>query len=595
MFSSIKWKFVLVYFLLVFIAMAIIGIFIIGRLEEQQIQAVTDNMEQHIETIINTSSDLATDDWIANREEIQSIINEWRPGSTETIYVIFGEDVPTIIATSTKQYEELIGENALFQNFIDPTIVLEAFSGKKGESVLEGINDITRYKHLAYPVYSSVGKINGVIYMTSNLENVYNTVNDSKSILTSATILALVITIFLGFLIASSITVPIRDVTKKAEKMAMGDFDQYVDIKSDDEIGQLAGMFNHLTLKLKETIQDMDLERSKLNTIFNYMAEGVIAIDTNGSIIHANPTAMEILNLDEDDLIDEKCIDLKSLNINKINYNDISSLEGTELSMINSQVFKVKYAPFKNETNVIGGLIVVFQDITQEHKLDNMRKEFVANVSHELKTPITTIKSYTETLMENDVDKELYLRFLSVIDTESDRMARLVRDLLQLSNIDYKKATWNKEEVSLNKMLDEIIQKLDLVIKEKGHTLKLNIQKDLPGILVDRDGIEQVILNIISNAIKYTENRGIIEITAYNTEKDMILKVKDNGIGIPIEDQERIFERFYRVEKGRSREMGGTGLGLSIAKEIAEAHNGSISLESSPKKGTEITLRLPLV
>ncbi|WFA08297.1 ATP-binding protein [Tissierella sp. Yu-01] len=595
MFSSIKWKFVLVYFLLVFIAMAIIGIFIIGRLEEQQIQNVTDNMEQHIETIINTSSDLATDDWIANREEIQSIINEGRPGSTETIYVIFDEDVPTIIATSTKQYEELVGENALFQNFIDPTIVLEAFSGEKGESVVKGINDNTPYKHLAYPVYSSVGKINGVIYMTSNLENVYNTVNDSKGILTSATILALVITILLGFLIASSITVPIRDVTKKAEKMAMGDFDQYVDVKSDDEIGQLASMFNHLTLKLKETIQDMDLERSKLNTIFNYMAEGVIAIDTNGSIIHANPTAMEILGLEEDDLKDEKCIDLKSLNINRINYNDISSLEGTELSVINSQVFKVKYAPYKNETNIIAGLIVVFQDITQEHKLDNMRKEFVANVSHELKTPITTIKSYTETLMENDVDKELYLKFLSVIDTESDRMARLVRDLLQLSNIDYKKATWKKTEVSLNKMLDEIIQKLDLVIKEKEHKLKLNIQKNLPSILVDRDGIEQVILNIISNAIKYTENRGIIEITAYNTETDMILKVKDNGIGIPIEDQERIFERFYRVEKGRSREMGGTGLGLSIAKEIAEAHNGSISLESIPKEGTEITLRLPLV
>jgi two-component system sensor histidine kinase VicK len=576
--------------------MVIIGIFIIGSLEDQQIEAVTENMEQRIETIIWGSTDLASDDWIENREEIQNAIDEWGVGYNETLYVIYNnEDVPTIIASSSKHYEEIIGKNALNQNYIDPTQVLAAFSGEKAESIVKEVNGENRYKHIAYPVYSSVGKIKGILYMTSNLENVYNTVDDSKTILTSATALALLITIFLGFLIASSITEPIRDVTKKAEKMAMGDFNQHVDVKSDDEIGQLASMFNYLTLKLKETIQDMDLERSKLNTIFNYMAEGVIAIDTKGCIIHANPIAMEILELKEEDLKEDKSIDLRFLNDKKIDYNDISTLEGTEISVINSQVFKVKYAPYKDERNIIGGIIVVFQDITQEHKLDNMRKEFVANVSHELKTPITTIKSYTETLMENEVDKELYLRFLSVINSESDRMARLVRDLLQLSNIDYKKTTWKKTEISINEMIEDIIQKLDLVIKEKEHKVKLNIKKNLPPIFADKDGIEQVILNIISNAIKYTENQGIIEVSAYNTEKELILKVKDNGIGIPENDQERIFERFYRVEKGRSREMGGTGLGLSIAKEIVEAHDGSISLESAPGVGTEVTLKFPLV
>lgn len=595
MLSSIKLKFVFVYFLLVFIAMSIVGMFIVQNLEEHQIENVTNNMIYLVETLIGTSSYIADDDWIENREGIQNTILSGLVDSAEALYVIYNEEVPIIIASSTKGYEEIVGKEALHQTFIDPTIVLDAFTGNIANSIVKELNGEAVNRHLAYPVYSNVGKIKGVVYMTSNLENVYDTVEDSKSILTNATVLALIITIFLGYLIATSITVPIRDVTKKAEKMAMGDFDQYVEVKSDDEIGQLASMFNYLTLELKKTIQEMDLERSKLNTIFQYMAEGVIAINIFGSIIHVNPIAMDILDIKEEDLRNGKTIDLKSLNLNNINYGDVSSLEGTELLSLESQVYKIKYAPYKNESEVIGGLIIVLQDITQEHKLDNMRKEFVANVSHELKTPITTIKSYTETLMENDVDKELEKNFLTVINSESDRMARLVRDLLQLSNIDYQKTTWSKSEISINNMINGILEKLEFSIKEKGHKFVVDIQENIPNLIGDNDGIEQVLLNIVSNAIKYTQEGGNIQLSAYNKENDIIIKVIDDGIGIPEKDQERIFERFYRVEKGRSREMGGTGLGLSIAHEIITAHNGSIKLESDFGKGTEITIILPIV
>ena len=592
MISSIKWRFVFVYFLLVFIAMAIVGVFIVGRLEEQQIQSVTKDMEQNIQTI---SSSFPDNDWLENANDIQNTIDEWRLGSNETLYVIYDEDIPTIIASNASQNENVLGKNALSNKYIDPIIVQKAFAGGKGESILPALNEEIDNKHLSYPVYSGMGKLNGILYMTYNLENIYSTVNESKTILTSATFLALGITIFLGFLIASSITEPIRDVTKKAEEMAMGDFDQFVDVKSDDEIGQLASMFNHLTLKLKETIQDMDLERSKLDTIFNYMAEGVVAVDTNGYIIHVNPIAIEILGLDKDIIYEEEKLDIEKLNIDKIDYSRKNMLEGSVTAELNSQVYKIKYAPFNNEKNIVGGLIVVFQDITQEHKLDNMRKEFVANVSHELKTPITTIKSYTETLMENEVDKDTNQKFLSVIDSESDRMARLVRDLLQLSNIDYNKTNWKRTEISISNMLKDIISKLALLIKEKAHKIELNIEENLPNIVADKDGIEQVILNIISNAIKYTEDNGEINISASTKDDDLVLRVKDNGIGIPKDDQERIFERFYRVEKGRSREMGGTGLGLSIAREIIDAHGGQIHIDSVFGQGTEITIILPLV
>lgn len=593
MFSSIRWKFILVYFLLVFIAMVIVGVFIVGRLEEQQIQNVTNNMEQQIETIIESSSYIASDNWNEYKGEIQETLDEWRLGSSETLYVIYDEEIPTIIGTTSKQYLKILGQNALSSKYLDPTLILKAFDGEKEESKLQEMNEDFINKHLAYPVMSEVGKVKGILYMTSNLTDVYNTVNHSKIILTNATVLALGITILLGFLIASSITVPIRDVTKKAEEMAMGDFDQFVEVKSNDEIGQLANMFNYLTFKLKSTIQDMDLERSKLDTIFNYMAEGVIAIDKDRKIIHANHIAMDILGLTQEDIDSNKVLDSENINTINMDYNIRNDEEDDEIVSINSEVYKVKHAPFRNEENDMGGLIIVFQDITREHKLDNMRKEFVANVSHELKTPITTIKSYTETLMENDMDLDISHKFLQVIDTECDRMTRLVRDLLQLSNLDYKKTNWEKTNVSLEKILNDSLLKLDLSFKDKNQMVSLYLDESLPNIMIDKDGIEQVILNILSNANKYTPENGNIDINGFRDNGNVVIKIKDNGFGIAKEDQNRIFERFYRVEKGRSRELGGTGLGLSIAQEIIEAHGGRIFMESELSKGTEVSIILP--
>ena len=593
MFSSIKWKFVVVYFLLVFIAMVIVGVFIIDRLEQQQISNITSNMEQYIVTLESSSSYIASDNWFEHREDIQGYLDEWRIGSTESLYIIYDEEVPTIIASTSKRNVNIMGQNALSYKYLDPQLILHAFhQGEPSHKVIKELNEDRSNKHYVYPVISEQGKVRGVLYMTSDLTGVYNTVNESKLIMTNATILALSITVLLGFLIASSITVPIRDVTKKAEKMAKGDFDQFVEVKSNDEIGQLASMFNYLTLKLKNTIHEMDLERSKLDTIFKYMAEGVIAIDKDNNIIHANLIAMDILNLGEQDINNK--FNLKDIHMEYIDYDNFEALEGDEIIGIDNEFYKIKHAPFKNDEGGIGGLIIVFQDITHEHKLDNIRKEFVANVSHELKTPITTIKSYTETLIDSELDRDLSNKFLNVIDTECDRMARLVRDLLQLSNLDYKKTKWKMVEISLEDIINDAVVKLDLSFKEKDQRVIVDLADDLPKITVDKDGIEQVILNLLSNGNKYTETNGQIDIVGYSDKENLVLRIKDNGIGISEEDQKRIFERFYRVEKGRSRELGGTGLGLSIAKEIVEAHNGRLNLTSELNEGTEVIIELPI-
>ena len=243
MFASIRWKFIIVYFLLVFMAMVIVGVFIVQRFEEQQLNNRMNNMIKQIESIISTFSYLSEDDWNYYSDEIQKMLNEWRFDSSETLYVIYNEDIPRIIASCHSNHEKIKGQNALVYKYLDPTLILDAYNGKRNQIIRRDSNESTKFQHLAYPVLNEVGQIKGVLYMTSDLQDVYKTIDESKKILTSATMLALAITVVLGFLIASSITEPIRDVTKKAERMAKGDFDQFVEVKSDDEMGQLASMF----------------------------------------------------------------------------------------------------------------------------------------------------------------------------------------------------------------------------------------------------------------------------------------------------------------------------------------------------------------
>lgn len=270
-------------------------------------------------------------------------------------------------------------------------------------------------------------------------------------------------------------------------------------------------------------------------------------------------------------------------------------LIGSDAIGIGESIYNVDYAPFMDENNEIGGIVLVMKDVTKQQKLENMRREFVANVSHELKTPLTSIKSYTETLLDGMLDdREISESFLGVVNSEADRMTRLVRDLLQLSNFDNRKTKWNIVDNDLVKLLNQIVIKLHITAKNKNQTLEFITEDDKLMADFDFDRIEQVLLNILSNAIKYTENDGEIKIYLENRDNKAYIKVKDTGMGIPEEDLPRIFERFYRVDKARARELGGTGLGLSIAKEIVEAHNGSIEIHSEVNEGTEVVVMIPM-
>ena len=406
-----------------------------------------------------------------------------------------------------------------------------------------------------------------------------------------------VLLIIVGLLIAGFLSkfviYPINKLIKSAEKVTEEDRKKFKSKKSND-VEDLESVLGIMTTELKEKLSEVSTQKNQIETILLHMTDGIIAFNLDGEILLINPAAKKYLKIEpEDNTFDDifKKFNL-DINMEKIIY--IENWTSTEQRIqLEDKYMNVFFAPFKNESDRPDGVIAVIQDITEHVKLDNMQKEFVADVSHELKTPITSIMGYADTLLEGEYDKETQEKFLNVIASEARRMARLVTDLLTLSRYDSNKNKVKKESFDLGDLVKKCQDKLAIEIKKKNHTVNSFVTADVPPVYADKDDIERVVLNILTNSIKYTPEGGEIKIYVGFVYNDAYIKIFDNGIGIPEEDLSRIFERFYRVDKARTREMGGTGLGLSIAKEILDKNGGSIDIKSTVGQGTEVVIRVP--
>ena len=388
---------------------------------------------------------------------------------------------------------------------------------------------------------------------------------------------------------------PINKLIKSAERITEENInDDKKTKKKRNDLGDLENVFGVMTTELKEKLSEVSTQKNQIETILLHMTDGIIAFNMKGEIILINPAAKKFLSIGpEDNNFDDifKKFNL-DINMEKIIY--LENWTSTEQRIqVEENYMNVFFAPFKNESDRPDGVIAVIQDITEHVKLDNMQKEFVADVSHELKTPITSIMGYADTLLEGEYDKETQTKFLNVIATEARRMAKLVTDLLTLSRYDSNKKKTQKDIFDLGELVKKCQDKLAIEIKKKNHKVNCFVTADVPPVYADKDDIERVVLNILSNSIKYTKDNGEIKIYVGFVYNDAYIKIFDNGIGIPEEDLSRIFERFYRVDKARTREMGGTGLGLSIAKEILDKNGGSIDIKSVVGQGTEVVVRIP--
>lgn len=440
-----------------------------------------------------------------------------------------------------------------------------------------------------------------IIYVRDSMDEVRALTWEILFIIIQTMFVGLLIAILLSYFLAKTITNPIENLTHGARRIADGDFSHKLQVQSNDEIGTLTTTFNDMAKVLKGTLEEIDTERNKLRTLFLYLTDGVAAFDQNGRLLHINHAAQELLGSGYEEGVSsfDEMFGFARL---PVPFGELLRLPShqnlVQDAVVGERIIKMHFAAFHMDTsadNLSAGVIAVIHDVTEQQQLENSRREFIANVSHELRTPLTNVKSYTETVLENeDLPKESVQKFLGVVLSETDRMIRIVKDLLVLSRLENRKMEWKLAPFSVPELLERVYEAMRIEAERKGHRMTLATEGEVGEIMGDRERIEQVIVNVVSNAIKYTRENGRIEILARSQENWVSVRVTDNGVGIPKEDIPRIFERFYRVDKARSREMGGTGLGLAIAKEIVEAHGGRIEIESELEKGTAVTVLLPV-
>ncbi|CAM5220010.1 histidine kinase OS=Ureibacillus acetophenoni OX=614649 GN=SAMN05877842_105179 PE=4 SV=1 [Ureibacillus acetophenoni] len=595
-FNSIHVKLVLIYVLLIIIALQIIGLYFSKELEENLKMNFQDSIFQRIDLVQYS----IREEMLKERDEnspsigqsLSVIIREFATGDINEIRVI--DDRNRVLATSDISNQSIVGQRGNHE-IVNQSITAQTAIDK----IVLDAETQKRVWILATPIFESVapnGEILGTIYIESNIENVFDQVNDINRIFAVGTAISLVITIILGILIARTITGPISDMRKQAQAMSRGNFSRKVRVYGNDEIGQLAIAFNHLTNRLQEAQSTTEAERRKLASVLSNMTDGVIATDRKGKVILINDPALSFLKISRDATLNRPIASVLGLEKDYSFEDLINMKESINLDFSTSEtrfILRANFSVIQKETGFVNGLITVLHDITEQEKIEMERREFVSNVSHELRTPLTTMRSYLEALADGAWrDENIAPAFLNVTQTETERMIRLVNDLLQLSKMDSREYDLNKEFVEFNKFFNRIIDRFEMS-KSQNVEFKRYLPEESYFVEIDTDKLTQVIDNIISNALKYSPDGGNIRFGVTVQENLLKVMISDDGMGIPKENVGRIFDRFYRVDRARSRAMGGTGLGLAIAKEMIEAHGGSIWAESEEGVGTTVFFTLP--
>lgn len=596
--GKVRWgmqaKIVLLYSLLIFFALQLSGVYLVKSLESYYLRNYANNQLAQGELLGSFIRRYLLEDE-QQGELISSLVAEFGGGipGTETITMVL--DRHGRLLGGAEQKSLFFLEERVIQDDI-----LLALTGNKVEAVRVDPETGVRYYFLALPI-KDLSTVVGVVFLRGSLEHIYLTLKEIKIMLISGWVVVIAIAIVISFLLTRTITRPIREVTSRAAALARGDFSKLIEVHSADEIGELGKMFNFLTKRLQETLKEISTEKNKVEAILNYMTDGVVAFNKEGQAIHVNPAAREILQ--EAGLPSGRGLTWVTMSETLFQKGEGPVLfpagepetKEIHLGQAAENILQVHFAPFK-EKGERQGMLVVLHDVTRERSLSRLQQEFVANVSHELRTPLTTIKNYIETLLNGAQENPgVRTRFLEVVEKETERMVKLVRDLLVLSRFDYKEVQWVKEKADLGLLLADVLHQIEHACREKDVSLTVTLPDENCLVLLDKDKIRQVLLNLLENAYKFTPAGGEIIIRVFPVDESCVcVAIRDTGAGIPSEEQERVFERFYRVDKTRSRESGGTGLGLPIAKQIIEAHGGSITLKSKPGKGTEMKFCLPV-
>lgn len=594
-FQSVQFKLVIMYLLLIIVAMQVIGAYFVRELEGQLEKNFQDSITNSITLLdYNAREEIIknSDNSVKLQNDIRELLVDYSRASSNLIEVRIVDDKGKILGTSNLNNQGIVGQKSN-----DPLVKRTLSLGTTSEDKI--YKDESNKNNRVWVNVSSIknkGQVIGAIYLVADIESVYKQVDDITNIFITGTLIAMIITAVLGILLSRTITKPIIEMKRQAYAMARGNYSRKVKVYGVDEIGELADSFNTLTKRVQEAQAMTEGERRKLSSVLAYMTDGVIATDRRGKVILINTPAEKMLRVKHESANGRSIIDVLDIG-DTYQFEDLMEVDGS-LTMDRSTldkpyVLRANFSVIQRETGFNNGVIAVLHDITDQEKVDQERRDFVSNVSHELRTPLTSMHSYLEALSDGAwEDKEIAPRFLEVTQNETERMIRLVNDLLKLSRMDGGREQLEKSFVNFTDFFNHIIDRFEMMKKETI-MFKRHIPREPVIIEIDEDKVMQVLDNIISNANKYSPDGGRISFYLKKFEDEIEVSIADEGLGVPDEDLANVFDRFFRVDKARSREMGGTGLGLAIAREVIEVHGGRIWAERNKTKGTIIKFTLP--
>lgn len=607
-FQSINFKIAIVFILLLMITLEIIGAYFVKQLEEQNIETFKQQVQTPVYVNNQLSSQLLKSDATAADKAIANILTDL--DNSADIRVVDSKDV--VRGTSDVNDQRIIGQkttddnvkNVLYNNRSYETL---SYDEKTHASYYVSIVPLVN------PNSDSNSSVVGVIYVRANMQSVYRNINNITLIFLTASLVAALFSSIIAVVISRAITRPIDEMKKQAIRMSRGDYSGQVRVYGQDELGQLAIAVNNLSVRVEEAQEASEAERRRLDSVLSHMTDGVISSDRRGNVMIINEAAAELLNLDADQVIGQSLLKLLKVD-DQYTIRDLLKKQ-SELMLDfsvpgHSLILHVEFSLIQRETGFISGIVCVLHDVTEQQKNERERRQFVSNVSHELRTPLTSMHSYLEALEDGAwKDPDVAPNFLHVTQEETERMIRMINDLLSLSRMDSGTAKIEMELVNINELFNYILDRFDMMIKSdspsgqennrtaskprKQYKIKREITKQDLWVEIDTDKFMEVIDNIINNAIKYSPDGGTITCRLLETNNHVILSISDQGLGIPKKALSHVFDRFYRVDKARSRAQGGTGLGLAISKEVIEKLNGRIWVDSKEGKGSTFYISLP--
>ncbi|WP_134645079.1 cell wall metabolism sensor histidine kinase WalK [Weissella cibaria] len=597
-FSSIHFKIALVFTLTLLVTLELVGAFFVKRLEQQNLASFRNQIALPAYVNDSLTQQLTSSDQTKVNADIHTILTSVNNASISEITVVDSSGI--VRGTSDINNQDEVG-----QKTTDANVKAALAGGKYTKNPVEQRSG-TRYQVMVKPLVSlSAGESNivGVVEVRASLETVYDNLNHISLIYFSASLLAVMLGVVMAVIISRSLTKPIAEINDRTTRIAQGDYSGGILVRSNDEIGQLAENVNALAIRIEETTNSTEFERRRLDSVLEHMTDGVVATDRRGSINIINTAALQMTGIDDSTVAMGQSI-LEVLQISD-RYNLRELLDNQEELLLDFStderqlIIRAYFSLIQRASGFISGLVIVLHDVTEQQRIELERRQFVSNVSHELRTPLTSVKSYVDALQEGAIDDpEVARNFLAVAQDETTRMIRMINDLLELSRMDSGTMKLETEYVNVGELFNYVLNRFDMIIAnadkpEKYYTIKREIPKVQIWVELDTSKFTQVIDNIMNNAIKYSPDGGVVTARMIDNQKEVVLSITDQGLGIPKKDLGHIFDRFFRVDKARSRAQGGTGLGLAISKEIIERFGGRIWVESAEGQGSTFSISLP--